>query len=272
MSAGQAIAKPTRERILRAVAELIGTVPTVEAVTVEAIARRANVSKATLYHHFGSKESLLMALDEVGVDLTKLGMRDRRGEVLDAALQIFGQNGFHATTMEQVAEAAGVSKGAIYWYFKDKKELFQAVVSHLSPLLKQLPSLVGQMDSPPEDVLPLIARTYLSTFNNPDARQLFRILMSEAPRIAETASVFADSIMPMLDFVVAYLEHQVKQGRLKPHDVQSSARAFMSTLVLYIMSSELFLPMRASLPEPERYVREVVAIFLSGLRTGKEQA
>jgi len=52
---------------------------------------------------------------------------ERRSQILDAALDAFAQKGFHDTKVSEIAARAGVSQGTVYWYFKSKEELFQAV-------------------------------------------------------------------------------------------------------------------------------------------------
>jgi AcrR family transcriptional regulator len=51
----------------------------------------------------------------------------RRAEILEAALTLFSSKGFHETTMEEVANAAGVAKGTIYLYFQSKEHLLLAL-------------------------------------------------------------------------------------------------------------------------------------------------
>ncbi len=52
----------------------------------------------------------------------------RRQEIIQAALECFSRNGYYATTMDEVATAANLSKALIYYYFKNKQELFLAVL------------------------------------------------------------------------------------------------------------------------------------------------
>jgi AcrR family transcriptional regulator len=52
----------------------------------------------------------------------------RPEELVEAALAVFGERGFRATTLEEVAARAGVSKGTVYLYFASKDDLFRAVV------------------------------------------------------------------------------------------------------------------------------------------------
>ena len=52
----------------------------------------------------------------------------RRKEILDAALQCFSMKGYHETIIDDIVRVSGLTKGAIYWYFKGKRELFIAVI------------------------------------------------------------------------------------------------------------------------------------------------
>jgi AcrR family transcriptional regulator len=49
---------------------------------------------------------------------------ERKAQIHQAALACFGRSGYHRTTMDDIAEESGLSKGALYWYFAGKKELF----------------------------------------------------------------------------------------------------------------------------------------------------
>jgi len=197
---------------------------------------------------------------------------EKRRQILLAARQVAAREGFHRATIQKIAAEAGLkSPSLVYWYFKNKKELFQAMMEELSPILRQLPNLWDRLDDPPEEVLFFIGRGYLNTFNNPEVRQLFRIFFSGVTREPDTANSFAEKAVLLLNFLIAYLEHQVDTGRLRPHDTQSSARSFIGSFVIYMIGSELFLPLRAGLPAQEVYAREVVDIFLRGLRPDEGQ-
>jgi AcrR family transcriptional regulator len=55
---------------------------------------------------------------------------ERPGALLEAALDAFARHGFHATRLEEIAEAAGVSKGTIYIYFENKEDLLRKALEH----------------------------------------------------------------------------------------------------------------------------------------------
>jgi AcrR family transcriptional regulator len=193
---------------------------------------------------------------------------NKRQKILDAALRAFAKYGFEKATIKQIAREAGLSTTSlIYWYFKDKNELFQAVLGQASPLVSITAAPAALMERTPEEVLPIIARTFLDTFDDPDMVKLIRIFFSEAVRKPETSTYFAQTgMITVLNFLVDYQQRQVELGRLRPHDYQSAARSFIGTLVIYIMSREIFPPLRADLPDKERYVAGMTTIFLRGLR------
>lgn len=58
---------------------------------------------------------------------TKVEAEQTRQDILDAALELFNGKGYSRTTLGDIARRAGVTRGAIYWHFKDKVELFLAL-------------------------------------------------------------------------------------------------------------------------------------------------
>lgn len=55
---------------------------------------------------------------------------ETKDRILEAAMTVFGEKGYHNATMAEIAEAAAVGKGTLYWYFSSKEELFSAMVDH----------------------------------------------------------------------------------------------------------------------------------------------
>lgn len=192
---------------------------------------------------------------------------DKRKVILEAARSVFASEGYHGATISKIAKVANLkSHSLVYWYFKDKQELYKAILEEISPVLNQLPKFWQHIDDPPEKVLRLIAKTFLSTLDSPEAIQFFGIVLAEVPRDAEMAINTAEKLMLALNFVVSYLDRQVEMGRLRPHNTQSSARFFIGSFVVYILSRELFPPLRTGLPEREEYIDNIVSIFIKGLQ------
>ncbi|AHJ74949.1 multidrug efflux transporter transcriptional repressor AcrR [Kosakonia sacchari] len=58
---------------------------------------------------------------------TKQQALETRQHILDVAMRLFSQNGVSATSLAEIAQAAGVTRGAIYWHFKNKSDLFSEI-------------------------------------------------------------------------------------------------------------------------------------------------
>src|SRR5258708_2193738 len=54
-----------------------------------------------------------------------------RRAILDACLKLFARHGFSTTSIDDIASAAGITKGAVYWHFENKEELFQAILEEI---------------------------------------------------------------------------------------------------------------------------------------------
>lgn len=63
---------------------------------------------------------------------------ETRERILDAAEDVFNEKGVSRTTLNEIAEAAGVTRGAIYWHFKNKVELFEAMVGRVRGPIREL--------------------------------------------------------------------------------------------------------------------------------------
>ena len=197
---------------------------------------------------------------------------ERREEILRAALTVFSHHGYHKASIKQIAKAAGLkSTSHLYWYFQDKRALFNAVLTELSPISQVNPEMMESvMQEPPELVLPLIANAIVSVPDDVEIQQLFRLYMSEAIRSEEVAEVASDFHNPFFSFLKGYLVKPFAFGRLRPHDVQISARVWVSSLIINILASQVFKPMAEGMPERDEYIRGVVDLFLKGLENDRD--
>ena len=97
----------------------------------------------------GDEEHLAMAT-EPGV---RLGAQERRVQLLATARAVFGEHGFNSTSMNDVAEAAGVTKPVLYQHFASKHELFhQLLIETSTELSGRLQQVVEGSPSPREKV------------------------------------------------------------------------------------------------------------------------
>ena len=88
-------------------------------------------------------------------ELTRLALED-------AAVKLFMEHGYHATSMRQIAEQAGLALGGIYNHFSSKEELFEAIIIDKHPYKRVLPALLAAQGNTVEDFLRSAARLALA--------------------------------------------------------------------------------------------------------------
>lgn len=76
--------------------------------------------------------------------------RDAREELLEAAARVFAEQGFQAASVDEIAERAGFSKGAVYWHFEGKADLFFALLEERVD--RPVREAVARFESAPPDV------------------------------------------------------------------------------------------------------------------------
>jgi AcrR family transcriptional regulator len=94
------------------------------------------------------------ASKSAGAPRRRMAAPDRRLAILDAARSAFAEGGFHQTSLDAVAEQAGVSKALIYEHFASKRELYQAMLEmHVEELIERIGGAVMAADEPEQRML-----------------------------------------------------------------------------------------------------------------------
>ena len=122
------------------------------------------------------------------------------------------------------------------------------------------------MDQPPEEVLPALAHAFLATAGSPLAERVLRLVIGEALRHEQlAATLVAAGPKRVLAFLTAYLARQIECGRLRPHNTQSSARAFIGMLIPQAAGLGLLPSLAEGGPTTAEHIETAVEIFLHGL-------
>ena len=93
---------------------------------------------------------------------TKEGALETRNAILDAAERVFQERGVSRTSLAEIAAAAGVTRGAIYWHFKNKADLFDAMIERaFDPPEAKLAEVLARESADPLDMLRELAVYFL---------------------------------------------------------------------------------------------------------------
>lgn len=122
---------------------------------------------------------------------TKEEAQETRNAILDAAELVFQQRGVSHTSLAEIASAAGVTRGAIYWHFANKADLFDALVKRVyEPLEAKLIELQQQMDGDPIDLLRSITLYFLDRMaHDPRYFRVLEIVWLKCEYVGEIAKI-----------------------------------------------------------------------------------
>jgi AcrR family transcriptional regulator len=141
---------------------------------------------------------------------------ERRQAILDAALDEFAARGFAATRLDDVAGRAGVAKGTIYLYFRDKESLFQELVrTLLSPLIGTL--IDGHLANlPVRAVGKAVADLFVREIFGTRRKDVIRMIIAEGPRFPKLAEFYYHEVIErVLPAMRAIMARAVERGELK---------------------------------------------------------
>lgn len=189
-------------------------------------------------------------------------------QIVDGARKIFLSRGFDAASMGDIAKAAGVSKGTLYVYFKDKDELFAAIVRGECIMQADGVFDFDHADHDVEAVLLRHGKAFVAKFSDPGRMSTWRTVIAIAERMPDIGrKVYETGPAVGLAKLTAYLRAQVDAGVLAIDDCEIAAAQFIETCHATMFKPVLF--NFAPPPTPERidYVVGIaVRTFLAAYR------
>ena len=154
--------------------------------------------------------------------------------ILDAARRLFLDHGYAATSMDVVAQLAGVSKATVYARFESKEQLFASVIEREGQ--HRLVALDATVDSPVDssvdDVLRAFAREAAGLLLSPSNVALSRTVASEATRSPEIGRLFyANGPAKLIGRLAEFLAAAMERGELRPTPPGLAAAQFLAVIV-----------------------------------------
>ena len=149
----------------------------------------------------------------------------RNAEILEAAHKMFAQNGFNGTSVEAIAQEAGIAKGTLYLYYNSKHEIYWAALkSGLVALCGELKQKVDATETV-EDKLRAYIATKLSFFEQ--HRDFFKIYHAEFGNAVAHAihNDFTELLFEQLRMIRSILSEGLRQGRVRGMNLDSMAFA-----------------------------------------------
>jgi AcrR family transcriptional regulator len=165
----------------------------------------------------------------------------KRRQIIEGARTVFRVLGFDAASMGEIAKAAGVSKGTLYVYFKDKDELFQSIVEKECVFQAEG---VFDLDASDPDVAGALTRlgiAFVKVLCVPERLSTFRTVFAIADRKPNAGRTFYET-GPAIGIATlrTYFEAQVAAGRLQIEDPEVAAAQFMESCHATMLKPMMF--------------------------------
>ncbi len=178
---------------------------------------------------------------------------ERREQLIDTALRVFAEKGWNATSIPDLARAAGIAQGLMYHYFSNKEELLRAVVQRHSFLSELRELLTVSAERPAREVLPEVAHAFAALMQQ--EQNLVQIFIRESQTNSEIAQQKDILIEGGVELLTHYVSARIAAGELRPHDPSLTARTLLYTI---FMSQLIHVSARLS-------VADFVAFLLQGI-------
>lgn len=194
---------------------------------------------------------------------------DRPREICAAALEVFAEKGFAAAKLEEIAKRAGVSKGTLYLYFKDKEELFRAVVRDtIAPNVETLRAAIIQTGLPFAELIRLFASKFVEITGRVPVGAVAKMVISESRNFPELAKVWHDEVVSKgIGTVTALIEMAQARGEVRPGVARLHAFTLMGPMMMGIIYRETLEPVGGEPLDLGALARQHVETVLAGLLT-----
>jgi AcrR family transcriptional regulator len=204
---------------------------------------------------------------------------DRRQHILEAALDVFADEGFEGATTKEIARRADVTPGLIYFYFRNKEELFCAAFEHNAHQMLAAPQFErADPEQPVEATLRAAFTRFVDALDSPRSLSILRLMLRTSAHASPTAEDenrsqrpierarcrIRDDVRRVAENFAAYLDAQAAGGAIRPVDTTLAAWIFVQGTIMTLMRRQNGDPALASLTR-EQLVDHLLALLTHGL-------
>jgi TetR/AcrR family transcriptional regulator len=194
----------------------------------------------------------------------------RPGELLAAALDSFVEFGFAATRLEDVAAKAGVSKGTLYLYFKNKEELFKAVLKEsILPLIEEFADEAKTSTLKNDDLIRYFFSQWWVRFGSTKLSGICKLMTAEAGNFPELAMFFQQEVIERNNqLLLSLVRKGVAEGDYQPKHYEVAVHIWMAPMVLHTIWSNSIGKCMPSFAIPDdEYIAMHAEFVLATLKT-----
>ena len=192
---------------------------------------------------------------------------DRPREICAAALAVFAEKGFAAARLDEIARRAGVSKGTLYLYFKDKEDLFRAVVRDtVAPNIATIRQGVEAADLPFAEVVRLLIPRAAELVETVPIGPMAKIVIGESRNFPELAKTYYDLVVSHAIALLAGLVAKGQaRGEVREGDPRLHAMSLFGPILMGLLWRETLEPAGGPPIDLHALARQHAETVLEGL-------
>lgn len=154
----------------------------------------------------------------------------RINEITEAAIDVFLHKGYEGTTMESIAQKAGVSKGGLYHYFKSKDMILINANEKISKKVEELMETALESSSAREGILYYIENYIRYWLDNPRETAFLFLSMAKMLENPDLLKYYKQYTADYITFFEGAFNMGIQLGEFKPHNAKASAVTLMAAL------------------------------------------
>jgi AcrR family transcriptional regulator len=159
---------------------------------------------------------------------------DRPDQIIQAALDVFGECGLANARLQDIASKAGVSKGTIYLYFPNKEELFREMIRHTAiAAISRAETVLAEGNRNPTGQLMAAFRGYWTFVRSPVFSTIHRLVLGELHQFPDLAKFYATEVVARGQKLIGgIISRGIAAGEFRDVDPMVAARMFVALTVM----------------------------------------
>lgn len=195
----------------------------------------------------------------------RLTGEERREQILESAVAVFGRRGFEGTTTRALAREAGVSEAMIFRFFPDKAALYRAIIDRFIASSGDPFPRGAAAARDDEAVLAALAENLIRDMEQEP--EFVRLLLYSALEEHDLSRLFLEArILKVTRTLARYLARRMEDGALRPVPPLPAARAFLGMACHYALMNNLYTGTMPGRMPRAGAARLVASLFLGGLQ------
>ncbi|MBP1931441.1 TetR/AcrR family transcriptional regulator [Ammoniphilus resinae] len=197
-------------------------------------------------------------------------LTEKQKRIMEAAVKLFSEKGFHAASTSEIAKEAGVAEGTIFRHFKTKKDILISLVAPImlrfaSPLLlKDVRKLMGS-DLPLDDLLKQLYQNRLQIIEKNWSQ--IRLIIQEMQFHEELRGAVVENLFGVgRKLAEAFVSSKIQSGEIRNFPPLTVTRALVSMMVGYVFFKFVIFPDEGMNLDDEQEIEIMVDIILNGIR------